>query len=182
MLFASREDFRAWLEDHCLSGEGVWLIFGKPGGPDTLTAHEALEEALCFGWIDGQIRSIDGKTYRKYFTQRREKAEWSEKNIALTDAIDASGKMTDFGRAKIEKAKRDGYFKPKQRLEMTEEHVRQFIQKVEGFEPAYANLQAMPPSVQRVYTAYSLDTKSDEAGKKRLEKIIDRLNRNLKPM
>ena len=182
MQFASREDFRAWLQAHCLSDEGIWLVLGKPGGPNTVTAQEALEEALCFGWIDGQMKSIDEKSYLKYFAQRRKKSEWSVKNIALVDQLEATGRMTDFGRAKIEEAKREGHYKPKQRPEVTEEHVRQFAERVKGFEPAYTNLMAMPPSVQRAYTGYALDTKSEEAGAKRLEKIIDRLNNNLKPM
>ena len=55
--FANRNDFREWLSDNCLSNAGVWLLFGKPGGPKTVKADEALEEALCFGWIDGQMQS-----------------------------------------------------------------------------------------------------------------------------
>lgn len=70
--FASREEFREWLNDNCLLSEGVWLLFGKSGGPKTLKAAEATEEALCFGWIDGQMQRIDEKTYKKYFSPRRE--------------------------------------------------------------------------------------------------------------
>ena len=51
MQFADREDFRKWLNDNCLSEDGIWLLFGKAGGPKTIKAAEALEEALCFGWI-----------------------------------------------------------------------------------------------------------------------------------
>jgi len=182
MLFALREDFRAWLEANCLADEGVWLVLGKPGGPKTLTAQEALEEALCFGWIDGQMKSVDEKSYRKYFAQRRKKSEWSAKNINLVAQLEAAGRMTDFGRAKIEEAKREGHFQPKLRPEITQERMEQFIESVKGFEPAYTNLMAMSPSVRRAYTGYSLDTKSEEASAKRLEKIIDRLNNNLKPM
>lgn len=60
--FAAREEFRAWLSENCRTSPGVWLLFGKAGGPRTLKAGEALEEALCFGWIDGQMESIDGKS------------------------------------------------------------------------------------------------------------------------
>ena len=81
MVFANREEFRKWLSDHSRSSGGVWLLFGKAGGPETLKAGEALEEALCFGWIDGQMQRIDGKTYQKYFSMRREKSKWSEKKI-----------------------------------------------------------------------------------------------------
>lgn len=52
MEFASREEFREWLYEHCMSNDGIWLLFGKAGGPKTIKAGEALEEALCFGWID----------------------------------------------------------------------------------------------------------------------------------
>lgn len=63
LAFSDREQFRNWLNDNCKSNGGVWLLFGKSGGPKTLTAAEALEEALCFGWIDGQMKSIDDKSY-----------------------------------------------------------------------------------------------------------------------
>ena len=77
--FADREEFRSWLSEHCRSSAGVWLLFGKAGGPKTVKAGEALEEALCFGWIDGQMQSLDEKTYRKYFSLRREKANGRRK-------------------------------------------------------------------------------------------------------
>ena len=67
MEFCNREEFRTWLQQHSLSDTGIWLLFGKAGGPKTLKASEALEEALCFGWIDGQMKSIDDKTYKKIF-------------------------------------------------------------------------------------------------------------------
>ena len=67
MKFSDREAFRNWLTDHCMSNVGVWLLFGKAGGPKTIKAGEALEEALCFGWIDGQMQSIDEKPIRNIF-------------------------------------------------------------------------------------------------------------------
>ena len=106
MEFANREEFRKWLYEHCLSNAGVWLLFGKAGGPKTIKAGEALEEALCFGWIDGQMQRIDDKTYKKYFSMRREKSKWSEKNKALAKSLEERGLMTDFGRKKIEEAKK----------------------------------------------------------------------------
>ena len=92
MVFADRAQFRAWLNDNCLSREGVWLLFGKTGGPKTIKAGEALEEALCFGWIDGQMKSIDDKTYIKYFSMRREKSKWSEKIRRLPARFGCTGR------------------------------------------------------------------------------------------
>jgi uncharacterized protein YdeI (YjbR/CyaY-like superfamily) len=182
MLFECKEDFRSWLVLNCLTSDGIWLVFGKEGGPKTLTANEALEEALCFGWIDGQIKSIDDKSYIKYFAQRRKKTEWSAKNISLVQMLEAAGRMTDYGRAKIEEAKKNNCFQARKRLEITEEHINQFISEIKDIEPAYSNFIAMSTSVKRIYTANYLETKSEEARKNRLHKIIERLNQNLKPM
>ena len=96
MKFANRTEFRAWLEENCQTASGIWLLFGKAGGPETLTAGEALEEALCFGWIDGQMQKIDDKSYKKYFSTRRANSKWSEKNKALVQKLEAQGIMTDF--------------------------------------------------------------------------------------
>lgn len=106
--FENRDEFRKWLCEHCLSENGVWLLFGKAGGRKTIKADEALEEALCFGWIDGQMQSIDDKTYKKYFSARRANSKWSEKNKALAKILEDRGLMTDFGRSKIEQAKKNG--------------------------------------------------------------------------
>jgi uncharacterized protein YdeI (YjbR/CyaY-like superfamily) len=182
ILFSTREKFRAWLKDNCLSDEGIWLIFGKKGGPNTLTANEALEEALCFGWIDGQFKSIDDKTYLKYFKQRRKNSNWSAKNIELADILESQGRMTDFGRVKIEEAKANGLFIPVKRPQITDKQISDFIKKIKYIEPAYSNFMAMSDSIKRTYTGYSLDVKSEDSKTRRLEKIIDRLNRNLKPM
>ena len=108
MEFANREEFQKWLIDHCRSDDGVWLLFGKAGGPKTIKAGEALEEALCFGWIDGQMQSIDDKAYKKYFSICRGKSKWSEKNKALAGKLEERGLMTDLGRAKIEEASKNG--------------------------------------------------------------------------
>lgn len=75
----------------------------KKGGA-TLTAKEALEEVLCFGWIDGQMKKIDARSYQKYFGQRRPNSKWSAKNKALAEKLQASGQMTKLGQAKIAEA------------------------------------------------------------------------------
>ncbi|MGI6664541.1 MAG: YdeI/OmpD-associated family protein [Christensenellaceae bacterium] len=91
--FATREAFRSWLTENHQQSEGIWLIFGKAGGVKTLSANDALEEALCFGWIDGQMQRIDQTKYQKYFKQRNEKSNWSAKNKKLFAALEAAGKM-----------------------------------------------------------------------------------------
>lgn len=64
LKFSNRAEFRVWLAENCATSGGVWLLFSKAGGPKTITANDAPEEALCFGWIDGQMQSLDDKTYK----------------------------------------------------------------------------------------------------------------------
>lgn len=182
LRFASREDFRVWLSENCLSSAGVWLLFGKAGGPKTLKANEALEEALCFGWIDGQMQSLDGKTYKKYFSMRRAKSKWSEKNKALAKSLEERGLMTPYGREKIQEAKANGQWTAPDPMRFTEEQVDQVAALLEGHEPARTNFQAMPMSVKKTYTRAYFDAKTEAGREKRLAWLVDRLNRNLRPM
>ncbi len=123
LQFADRQEFRDWLYKNCLSDDGVWLLFGKSNGPKTLKAEEALEEALCFGWIDGQMQSIDEKIYKKYFSKRRPNSKWSEKNKALTAKLEEHKLMTDYGRQKINEAKQNGQWDAPKAAVITDEQI-----------------------------------------------------------
>ncbi len=180
--FSDREEFRNWLYDNCLSENGVWLLFGKAGGPKTIKANEALEEALCFGWIDGQMQSIDDITYKKYFSMRRDNSKWSEKNKALVKDLEERGLMTDFGRKKIEEAKANGQWQATNSVTITDEQINALASVLKSYELAYANFQAMCLSVKKTYTRAYLDAKTDSGRERRLAWIVDRLNKNLKPM
>lgn len=180
--FADRKEFREWLYDHSQSKEGIWLLFGKTGGPKTIKAGEALEEALCFGWIDGQMQSIDDKTYKKYFSMRREKSKWSEKNKALVQNLEERGLMTDFGRKKIEEAKKNGQWDAPKPAAVTEEQIALLSELLKEYEPACTNWAAMSLSVKKTYTRAYFDAKTDAGREKRIAWIVDRLNKNLKPM
>ena len=180
--FSNRDEFRKWLNEHCQSQEGVWLLFGKAGGPKTVKAGEALEEALCFGWIDGQMQSIDDKTYKKYFSMRREKSKWSEKNKALVKSLEERGLMTDRGIEKIEAAKRNGQWDAPDLMAVGEKEIAVLATLLQIYEPAFINFQAMPLSAQKTYARAYFDAKTDAGREKRLAWIVERLNKNLKPM
>ncbi len=182
LLFTSRDEFRNWLHDNCLSSAGVWLLFGKPGGQKTIKASEALEEALCFGWIDGQMQSLDDKTYIKYFSGRRKNSKWSDKNKALVETLEKQGIMTDSGRAKIKEARENGQWDAPNPLIVTDEQIKILSDLLREHEPAYTNFQRMSPSIKKTYTRAYLDAKTDTGRIKRLSWIIERLNKNLKPM
>ena len=182
LIFENRAAFRSWLLENGESSSGVWLLFGKKGGPLTLTAAEALEEALCLGWIDGQMQSLDDTVYKKYFACRRKGSKWSEKNKALVAQLEKQGIMTDRGRAKIQEAKQNGQWDAEKPPAITGEDISRVAELIQGHEPAYTHFMAMSPSVQRSYTGGYLDAKTEAGREKRLAWMLDRLDKNLKPM
>ena len=95
--FASREAFRSWLEEHCQSSGGVWLLLGKAGGPRTIRAAEALEEALCFGWIDSTRKKTASGFLAQRLTPRSRKSKWSEPNKERVRRLLRMGLMTPRG-------------------------------------------------------------------------------------
>lgn len=181
MIFQNRDEFHRWLQTHHQQSEGVWLLFGKPGGPKTLKAQEALEEALCFGWIDGQMKKLDDVRYQKYFAQRRVNSKWSEKNKQLAEGLEKQGRMLDWGRKKIAEAKQNGQWNAVKQS-VTDEQIALVEAVLKDFEPAYTNFMNMSCSVKKTYTKAYLDAKTDEGRKKRTAWMVDRLNKNCKPM
>lgn len=128
------------------------------------------------------MQSIDDKTYKKYFSMRRENSKWSEKNKALAQSLEERGIMTDFGRRKIEEAKKNGQWNAPKPAAVTEEHITRLSALLEDYEPAYTNFQAMPLSVRKTYTRAYFDAKTDAGREKRIAWMVDRLNKNLRPM
>jgi uncharacterized protein YdeI (YjbR/CyaY-like superfamily) len=108
LLVVDAAAWRAYLEG--TDADGVWLVLAKKGTtePTKLSYGEALEEALCFGWIDGQVRRRDEVTYRQRFTPRRARSVWSKRNVAHSERLIAEGRMAPAGLAAIERAKADG--------------------------------------------------------------------------
>lgn len=182
VLFETRADFHNWLAENGMTSSGIWLVFSKHAGLKTIKADEALEEALCFGWIDGQMKSIDDTKYVKYFSIRRKDSKWSEKNKEIVKQLELKGLMTDFGRLKVEEARKNGMWDAPKPEPVSEEKIQMLTELLRGKEPAYTNFMSMSPSVRKTYTGLYFDAKSEEAKMRRLEKIIDRLNSNLKPM
>jgi len=182
LTFTDRQAFREWLGKYGTKSDGVWLLFGKKGKFATLSAADALEEALCHGWIDGQMQSLDDNAYKKYFARRIPKSKWSVKNKKLAQTLMEKGLMTRHGLEAIERAKKNGLWDNAKRILINDDQIQMFKEIIQPYEPAYTNLLAMSHSVQRTYTGFYLDAKSEKTRQARLEKIIDRLNRNLKPM
>jgi uncharacterized protein YdeI (YjbR/CyaY-like superfamily) len=182
ITFKNRTVFRKWLEKNCARSEGLWLVFGKNGAVKTLTAEEALEEALCFGWIDGLIKKVDESKYIKFFSPRRTRSNWSEKNRRTAEELIQNGKMTAAGLQAIERAKKLGSWESRHRLIIGAEDIQRFAALIASNLIAAANFEKMSPSVKKQFAGLYLDAKQDATRSRRLEKLISLLEQNKKPM
>src|ERR1051326_4288351 len=102
--------WRRWLRLNHAKSDGVWVVFAKKGttSPTRLSYAETLEEALCYGWIDGQARSRDATSYLQRWTPRRKRSMWSKRNTEIAERLIKEGRMQPAGLAEIERAKADG--------------------------------------------------------------------------
>lgn len=183
LRFENRALFRDWLKENGTTSDGVWLLFGKNEKVITLKAAEALEEALCFGWIDGQMKKVDEDCYLKYFAARRKNSKWSEKNKKLVEKLEKQGLMTDAGREKIAEAKANGQWENASKPSaISEEEIAAVATLLQVNELAYANFLKMSPSIKKTYTRAYLDAKTEAGRNKRLAWMLERLEKNLKPM
>jgi len=182
IMFPGRKEFRQWLSSNHDTHKGFWMVLGKGGKLKTLTADEALEEALCFGWIDGLIKSVDDEKYLKKFTPRRKGSNWSKRNRDIAARLINDRKMTEHGMKAIEEAKRSGAWNTPERVKASDSDVEILVKALHGAEPALSNFLKMTPSIKRTYTGFYLDAKTEEVRANRLKKLIERLNANKKPM
>ncbi|MBN9327081.1 MAG: hypothetical protein BGO38_03725 [Cellulomonas sp. 73-145] len=110
LVVADQQAWHAWLAEHADDGRGVWLVLAKKGTtePTSLTYDQALDEALCQGWIDGQLKRRDAATYLQRFTPRLARSPWSRRNTTLVARLLEQGRMQSRGLAEVDRARADG--------------------------------------------------------------------------
>lgn len=110
LILADLDAWREWLIGNEHTSEGVWLLLAKKNvtTPTSLSYQDALEEALCGGWIDGQRRAFDATTFVQRFTPRRPRSIWSKRNVEIIGSLDVDGRLGDRGRAEVRLAQADG--------------------------------------------------------------------------
>jgi len=109
LAFASDAEWEAWLDAEHAASDGVWLKFAKKGsGVETVVYAEALDVALCYGWIDSQVSRLDERFYLQKFTPRRARSKWSQINREKIEALTKQGRMKPAGLEQVELAKADG--------------------------------------------------------------------------
>ena len=173
LAFASVEEWRSWLEAHHASASGLWIRFARRGsGLESVTHAEALEAALCFGWIDARKGRGDETHWLQRFTPRTARSKWSKVNRAKAEALIASGEMQPAGLREVERARADGRWERAYDAASTAV-VPDDLQRELDADPAAAAFFAGLDSRNRYAILYRLqDAKRPETRARRLEKFV----------
>jgi len=172
-FFATKEKFREWLEkNHASANELEIGFYKKSSGKKSITYAEALDEALCFGWIDGVRRSLDETSYQQRFTPRRARSIWSLVNVKHVERLKKEGKMHAAGLAAYEQRdpKRTGiYAFENAPRELSAEDEKEF-RKTKG---AWEYFQTYPPYLKKTISYWVMSAKKEETRSARLRRLIE---------
>ena len=173
-FFATLPEWRAWLEKHHADKQELWVGFYKrESGRPSITWPEAVDGALCFGWIDGVRKSIDPVSYKNRFTPRKPRSNWSAINIKRVEELSKSGLMHAAGLAAFEKRDDDRSaiyaYEQRKSAKLPAEFEEQFRANAE----AWAFFQAQAPWYQRTSTYWVISAKKEETRLKRFAILID---------
>ena len=179
--FKSRDDWRAYLAQNYARATELWLVFYKKNSDKRSVSYdEAVEEALCFGWIDGIIKAMDDEKYATRFSPRRRGSIWSESNKRRVARMIAQERMTEIGLAKVEEAKRNGEWDRATQREDVTDIPRELEQALQANKLAQRNFDTLAPSHKRQYIYWITDAKKDETRRRRIRVAITMLKENRK--
>lgn len=179
--FASQEAWAAWLAAHHADSPGLWLKIGKQANrEDSVTYAEALEEALCYGWIDGQKRAFDDSWWLQHFTPRGPRSKWSQINRERAEGLIQAGRMRAAGLAAVEAAKADGRWEAAYASQRTIEMPDDLEQVLKAHPKAAAFFETLD-SANRYAVLYRIhDAKRPETRAKRIARFVEMLERGEK--
>jgi uncharacterized protein YdeI (YjbR/CyaY-like superfamily) len=179
--FASRDAWAAWLEERHATSDGLWLKLAKKGsGIDTVTYPQAVEVALCYGWIDGQVRKFDESYWLQRFTPRRTRSKWSKINRQRAIELIEKGEMKPAGLREVERARADGRWDAAYDAQSTAqvpEDLRRALEKNEAAREFFARLN----SANRYAILHQIqDAKKPETRARRIAKYVAMLGEGKK--
>ena len=172
LYVADRDSWRAWLEENHARETEVWLVYYKKHARrPRIPYDDAVEEALCFGWIDSTVRRLDEDRFLQRFTPRKDAGNWSESNRRRVRKLIAEGKMTEAGLAKIADGILDAPPAPKP--ERKELEVPRFISEaLMKRRKAWENFNRLAPSYRREYVTWITEAKREETRERRLKEAV----------
>ena len=173
-----RAAWRAWLEANHASAHGAWLVTWRPRtGRIRLAYDAAVEEALCYGWVDSTGSHVDDERDRQYFAPRKPRSVWAASNKARVERLIRDGRMTPAGLAAIERAKVNGSWEildPVERLEVPDD----LAAALEARPPAAVNFAAFPPSARKMLLGWVALARRPETRATRITKVAEAAARN----
>jgi uncharacterized protein YdeI (YjbR/CyaY-like superfamily) len=177
-----RRTWRAWLEANHAASAGAWLVTWRSrSGKQGLPYEDAVEEALCFGWVDGTAGTVDEERGKLYFAPRKPNSGWAATNKARVERLIADGRMAPAGLAAIERAKANGSWAlldSVERLEIPPD----LVVELESRPPAATNFGAFPPSVRKQALTSLVMAKRPETRAERVRRIAEAAARNERPV
>lgn len=181
ILFESQQDWEAWLADHHADPSGVWLKLAKKGASITsLSYAEALEGALCYGWIDGQKASFDSECWLQKFTPRRAKSIWSQINREKVSALIEAGRMQPAGLRQVELAQADGRWEAAYAPQSSREIPEDFQRELDKNPAAQAFFETLNSQNRFAIIFRIQNAKRAETRAERIQKFIVMLANNEK--
>lgn len=177
----SLSEWRTWLQENRETSPGVWLVFyKKESGKPSMTYEDAIEEALCHGWIDSIIKKVDEECYLRKFTQRKDDSNWSDLNKKRVEKLILANRMTDYGLTKVEIAKKTGIWnkpdQPRPQFEMHEE----FQTALDHHPEAKENFNSLNKADRQQYIYWVASAKREETREKRIKESLELLQKGQK--
>ncbi len=182
LLFKNRDEWRSWLEKNHTTSNEAWLIhYKKSLGKKSLNHFDAVEEALCFGWIDSKLKKIDEEKFILKYSPRKSKSVWSKINKENAEKMISLGKMTQAGFDKIEEAKKQGFWDTAYTNFVKERLPSDLKKALIVNKTAWNNFQNFANSYRNMYIGWVKNAKTKETRKKRISKVVKNSIDNIKP-
>ncbi|NNK48200.1 MAG: bacteriocin-protection protein [Gemmatimonadetes bacterium] len=183
--FATSELFRVWLEEHHSTSEALWVGYWKKStGRPSVTWEETVDEALCFGWIDGIRKRIDDEAYTIRFTPRRAKSVWSHRNIERFEVLSASGRVSSPGRAAYSRRTEDrsGVYSFEQSIKPGLS--ADYVARLRADDAAWRDWESRPPGYRKQVAHWVMSAKRESTRERRLAALIEdsAAGRKVKPL
>jgi uncharacterized protein YdeI (YjbR/CyaY-like superfamily) len=181
--FKNRNEFRKWLEKNHAKQTELWILFFKVHTKKKCLRYaEAVEESLCFGWIDGIVKRIDDERHAQRFTPRKSKSIWSKVNKERAKRMIDAGKMTEAGLIKIKEAQKSGWWQNAYTTTQRDHDMSQEMKKaLMSNRFAWKNFQNFTKSAQNLYIFWVNLAKREETKKKRIQLVLERSKKNQPP-
>jgi uncharacterized protein YdeI (YjbR/CyaY-like superfamily) len=172
----TREEWRRWLEENHKSCDGIWFTYyKKPSGKPSVPYNDAVEEALCFGWIDGKIKRINDDYYVQWFTPRRKGSRWSALNLSRAGKLIKLNLMMPPGLKEYELADKNDV-----KSETSSVMPDDLLNALKDNDVACKNFLNFPPSCRKMYILWVNDAKREDTRKNRIIKVVERSEKNIK--